>query len=253
MILRQFLHTSPAVAASYLFGCGGKQAGAVVDPIEPPTFYTAAADEVGLRILFVVDTHVHADHISTGPQLAHATGATYVLHETARAAMPHRAVRDADRLELGNVLAEVLHVPGHTPEHIALLVTDRARSSEPWFVLTGHTLMVGDLGRTELATSAEAGAHALFDSTQRLAALPDHVEVLPGAFAGSVCGRGLSGKASSTIGFERRFNRALQLTDRDEFVALMLTNIPARPPNAETVRRVNLGGAPAQHLERIGL
>jgi glyoxylase-like metal-dependent hydrolase (beta-lactamase superfamily II) len=241
MILRQFLHTSPTIAASYLFGCGGKQAGAVIDPVEPPAFYMKAAEEVGLRILFVIDTHVHADHISTGPELAEAAGAPYVLHETSGASMPHRAVRDGDRLELGNVLIDVLHVPGHTPEHIALLVTDRARAHEPWFVFTGHALMVGDMGRTELATSAAAGARAMFASAQRLAALADHIEVLPGAFAGSVCGRGLSGKPWSTIGFERRFNRAFRVTHLEAFVHLMLLDIPAPPPNAAEVRRRNMG------------
>jgi hydroxyacylglutathione hydrolase len=120
-------------------------------------------------------------------------------------------------------------------------VTDRTRGPEPWFILTGHTLMVGDMGRTELASSAEAGARALFRSAERLRGLPDHLEVLPGAFAGSVCGRGLSGKASSTIGFERRFNRAFSVADEEAFVALMLREIPPRPERAEAVRGSNLG------------
>jgi hydroxyacylglutathione hydrolase len=243
MIFRQFLHFDPVIAVSYLFGCGGKQAGAVVDPVEPATFYLQAAEDAALRILFVIDTHAHADHLSTGHELAAAAGAQYVLHESAVAAFEHHAARDGDHMELGNVLAEVLHVPGHTPEHVALLVTDRARCNEPWCVLTGHTLMVGDMGRTELASSAEEGARALFTSAQRLAALADHIEVFPGAFAGSVCGRGLSGKASSTIGFERRFNRAFSIANRDAFVALMLQDIPARPPNADLIRHVNLGTA----------
>jgi glyoxylase-like metal-dependent hydrolase (beta-lactamase superfamily II) len=241
MILRQFLHVDPTVAASYLFGCGGHQAGAVVDPIEPAAFYLQAARDVGLRIQYVIDTHVHADHLSTGRDLADLSGAAYVLHTGADAAYGYHAVKDGDRLTLGNVVAEVLHVPGHTPEHLALVVTDRTRGPEPWFVITGHTLMVGDVGRTELASSAEDGARALFESGRRLAALPDHLEVLPGAFSGSVCGRGLSGKPSSTIGFERRFNRALRVADRDAFVALMLQDIPPRPPNAAAVRLANLG------------
>ena len=124
-------------------------------------------------------------------------------------------VKDGDVLELGNVTATVMHTPGHTPEHISLLVTDRTRAAEPWFVLTGHTLMVGDLGRTELASSAEDGARALFASVRRLKELPDHVEVLPGAYSGSVCGRSLSGKPTSTIGFERRFNKAFRIEDED--------------------------------------
>jgi glyoxylase-like metal-dependent hydrolase (beta-lactamase superfamily II) len=241
MILRQFLHTEPTVAASYLFGCGGQQAGAVVDPIESPAFYLGEAERAGLRIRYVIDTHVHADHHSTGRMLARASGAEYVLHAGVRAEYAFRAVQEGDRLELGNVVGSVMHVPGHTPEHIALVVTDRARADEPWMVFTGHTLMVGDMGRTELATSAEEGARALFESARRLAALPDHIEVFPGAFSGSVCGRGLSGKASSTIGYERRFNRAFRISDRDAFVALMMKDIPRRPPNAEKVRLANLG------------
>ena len=138
----------------------------------------------------------------------------------------------------------VLHTPGHTPEHISLLVSDKSRSPEPWFLLSGHTLMVGDMGRTELAVSAEDGARMLFETVQKLKALPDYVEVLPGAFAGSVCGRTLSGKPISTIGFERRFNPAFQINDRDEFVRHMLCEIPSPPPNAKENRAMNLGLLP---------
>jgi len=194
-----------------------------------------------MTINFVIDTHVHADHRSSGRALAREAGAEYVLHESARAAYAYKAVRDGDLLELGNVEARALHVPGHTPEHLALAVTDRTRAAEPWLVFTGHTLMVGDMGRTELATSAEEGARMLFESAQRLRALPDHVVVLPGAFSGSVCGRGLSGTPMSTIGFERRYNKALGITDRDAFIAHMLRDTPARPPNAALVRAENLG------------
>jgi hydroxyacylglutathione hydrolase len=244
MILRQFLHTDPAVAASYLFGCGGRAAGAVVDPVGDPETYIRAADETGLRIRYVIDTHGHADHVSTGRDLARAVGAEYVLHADASAAFDHRAVRDGDRLELGNVVVDVLHVPGHTPEHVALVVTDRTRADEPWLVFTGHTLMVGDLGRTELATSAEEGARALFESAERLRTLPDHVAVLPGAFSGSVCGRGLSGNPGSTIGFERRYNKAFGIADRDAFISYMLRDTPPPPPDAPRVRAVNLGLMP---------
>jgi glyoxylase-like metal-dependent hydrolase (beta-lactamase superfamily II) len=126
-----------------------------------------------------------------------------------------------------------------------MVVVDHTRSDEPWFVLTGHTLMVGDMGRTELASSAEEGARALFRSAERLRTLPDHVEVLPGAFSGSVCGRGLSGKATTTIGFERRFNRAFALTDEEAFVHLMLQEIPPRPERAREIRTENLGLTPS--------
>jgi hydroxyacylglutathione hydrolase len=241
MILRQFLHTEPAVAASYLLGCGGKAMGMVIDPVAELEFYVREADATGLRISHVVDTHVHADHLSTGRALADAVGAEYVLHESAAAAYRFLAVKDADRLELGNVAVDLWHVPGHTPEHLALVVTDRTRASEPWLVLTGHTLMVGDMGRTELASSAEAGARALFASAQRLRALPDHVQLLPGAFAGSVCGRSLSGNPISTIGFERRFNRAFAIDDEMSFLEYMLRDIPPRPPRASELRALNMG------------
>lgn len=240
MILRQFLHSDP-VGISYLFGCGGKAAGAVVDPVGDIQSYQRAADNAGMKILFVIDTHVHADHLSAGRALAAAAGAEYVLSAEAGVSFPFKGVRDGDVLPLGNVSATVMHTPGHTPEHICLLVTDRTRAEEPWFVLTGHTLMVGDLGRTELAVSAEAGAKQLFHSVSRLKALPDYVDVLPGAYAGSVCGRRLSGKPSSTIGFEKRHNQALMIEDESEFVRFMTAEIPPAPPEAATIRAANSG------------
>jgi glyoxylase-like metal-dependent hydrolase (beta-lactamase superfamily II) len=238
MIFRQFLHTDP-VGASYLFGCGGRGVCVVVDPIEDIDSYVRAASDTRMRIQYVIDTHVHADHVSGGRRLAESSGAEYVLH-TAAANGPTRGVTDGQPLELGNVVIKVLHTPGHTPEHISLLVLDRTRGAEPWMVFTGHTLMVGDMGRTELAGGAEDGAQLLFESARRLRELPDYVEVWPGAFAGSACGRGLSGKPSSTIGFERRFNRTFSLDDRAEFVAAMLRDIPAPPPHAAEIRAINL-------------
>jgi len=240
MILRQFLRSDP-VAASYLFGCGGRAAAAVVDPVGDISPYLRTAEATGMRILYVIDTHLHADHVSAGRALAAAAGAEYVLFADAKVAFPFRGVRDGELLELGNVVITVLYTPGHTPEHISLLVTDRTRSDEPWFVLTGHTLMVGDLGRTELATGAEDGARALFRSVQKLKALPDYLEVLPGAYSGSVCGRSLSGKPTSTIGFERRFNKAFRIGDESEFVRAMIADVPPPPPQAAQVRAVNSG------------
>jgi len=197
------------------------------------------AAQTKMRIRYVIDTHVHADHVSGARRLADASGAEYVRHASSTTpAMT--AVDDGDQLTLGNVAIRILHTPGHTPEHICLVVTDRTRGDEPWLALTGHTLMVGDMGRTELATDAAEGAAALFESAEKLRGLSDHVEVWPGAFSGSVCGRSLSGKASSTIGFERRFNRAFRTEDRDAFVAAMLRDVPAPPPDAAHVRAVNL-------------
>jgi hydroxyacylglutathione hydrolase len=244
MILRQFLHSDP-VGISYLFGCGGKAAGGVVDPVGGIRPYLQAADNAGMRIHFVIDTHVHADHLSAGRALAAAAGAEYVLSTEAGVSFPYKGVRDGDVLPLGNVSATVMHTPGHTPEHICILVTDRTRANEPWFVFTGHTLMVGDLGRTELAASAEEGARQLFKSVRRLKELPDYVEVLPGAYAGSVCGRRLSGKPSSAIGFEKRHNQAFTIEDEAEFVQFMVAEIPPAPPEAARIRATNSGAAAA--------
>jgi hydroxyacylglutathione hydrolase len=240
MILRQFLHTDP-IAASYVFGCGGKAIGAVVDPLGDIVPYLRTSERTGMRVRYVIDTHLHADHVSAGRELAKAAEAEYVLFADARVSFPFRKVRDGDVLELGNVSIKVLHTPGHTPEHISLVVTDHTRSDEPWFVFTGHTLMVGDLGRTELATSAEEGARDLFASVQRLKALPDHLEVLPGAYSGSVCGRSLSGKPTSTIGFEKRYNKAFRIEDKPTFLRTMLADIPPAPPQAAQLRAFNSG------------
>jgi hydroxyacylglutathione hydrolase len=240
MILRQFLHADP-VGASYFLACAGHAAAAVVDPVGDVRPYLALVESTGARIRYVIDTHLHADHLSAARELAAAAGADYVLHADAKVSFPFRGVRDGELLDLGNVSVKVLHTPGHTPEHISLLVTDRTRGDEPWFALTGHTLMVGDLGRTELATSAEAGARDLFHSVQRLKALPDYLEVLPGAYAGSVCGRSLSGKPTSTIGFEKRHNKAFGVDNEDEFVRTMLADIPPPPPEAAQLRATNSG------------
>ncbi len=220
---------------------------AVCDPLEQIEPYVRISQGTGMQIRYVIDTHIHADHVSGGRTLAEATGADYLLHSSAGARFKFHGVSDNDELELGNVQIRVLHTPGHTPEHIALVITDKTRGPEPWFLLSGHTLMVGDLGRTELASSAEEGARALFHSVQKLKTLPDYLEVLPGAFSGSVCGRSLSGKPSSTIGFERRFNRAFQIDDEAAFVRHMLENIPSPPADAARIRAINLGLEPPQH------
>jgi glyoxylase-like metal-dependent hydrolase (beta-lactamase superfamily II) len=240
MIIRQFLHSEP-VGISYLFGCGGQAAAAVIDPAGDIGQYLRSANEVDMRINFVIDTHIHADHLSVGRELAAAAGAEYVLSAEADVSFSHRAVRDGDFLQLGNVRAMVLQTPGHTPEHIMLLVSDRTRAEEPWFIFTGHTLMVGDLGRTELAASAEEGARDLFYTARRLKKLPDYVEVLPGAYAGSVCGRRLSGKPWSTIGFEKRHNQAFAIEDEHEFIQFMLAEIPQPPAEAAAIRAANSG------------
>ncbi len=183
MFFRQYLHMNP-VAVSYLFGCTGKAMGAVVDPIEDVDFYIQEAKRAGLEIQYVLDTHVHADHISVARELAQGTGAKLALYAQAPATYAFTPVEDGEQIILGNTVIEVMHTPGHTPEHMSLLVTDHRRGPDPWFVLTGHTLMIGDIGRPDLVV--EDGAkdlyHSIFD---RMLALPDYLEVYPGAFSGS--------------------------------------------------------------------
>ncbi|MEB1809749.1 MAG: MBL fold metallo-hydrolase [Bacillaceae bacterium] len=242
MIFRQYLHTDPVVAASYFFGCGGQSTGIIVDPVEEEIdFYLEESKRLGMNIDYVIDTHLHADHISGARKLVEKTGAKYILHGSAETNFEFLAVKDGEEIWAGNVKMEFLHTPGHTPEHISIVVTDRTRGDDPWFVLTGHALMVGDAGRTELATSLEEGASDLYDSLQRLLQLEDYLEMYPGAFSGSVCGRGLSGKPVSTIGFERKFNRALQFTNKQEFVQFMTEDVPPRPENFLRMRTTNQG------------
>jgi glyoxylase-like metal-dependent hydrolase (beta-lactamase superfamily II) len=214
-----------------------------VDPqhdIEP---YLDAAAQKGLRITHVLETHVQADHRSGARRLGAATGASVLYHEAAAVAFPHVAMADGEEHEVGNVRLTVLHTPGHTPESVSFLVSDRTRAGEPWFVLTGDTLFSGGVGRPDLLGSEDAQAEQLYESLfGRLLARPDHLEVYPAHFGGAACGKGLSGKAASTIGFERRFNPALQHGTRADFVRFVLTDLPAQPPAFAENRRRNLAG-----------
>jgi glyoxylase-like metal-dependent hydrolase (beta-lactamase superfamily II) len=258
MIFRQILHPATG-CASYVFGCTGKKALAVVDAhIEHLDDYLAVAETASSPIVAIVETHVQADHLSGATALAARTGAPVYLHEAADVSFPHRSLRDGDEVNLGNDYLRVLHTPGHSPDSICLLVGDRTRGPDPWFVLTGDTLFVGDAGRPDL-TASESGeigaagdeAHSttrqaactLYDSLQRLLALPDDLELYPAHFAGSSCGRTMSGKPSSTLDFERRFNPALQQHTPDEFVAFMLADLPPPPLGHREIRAANRLGA----------
>jgi hydroxyacylglutathione hydrolase len=202
--------------------------------------YRDIANSLGLKILYVIDTHVHADHVSGGRELAQTLDADYCLHESAPASFEFRRIKDADELDLGNVAIRILHTPGHTPDSVCLAVVDRTRGDEPWFVLTGDALLVGDAGRPDL--SPERDVEAMYDSLhRRLAPLADDVELFPAHYSGSVCGRALSGKPSSTVGFERRHNAAFQPRTLDEFRRFIMDSLPQKPPAFERIVAMNLG------------
>jgi hydroxyacylglutathione hydrolase len=245
VIFRQVLHPATG-CASYVFGCTGKGKLAVVDPhADHVDEYLAIAAAAASPIVAVVETHVQADHLSGALELARRTDAEVMLHEAADVRFPHRRLRDEELVELGNDFIRVLHTPGHSPDSICLLVGDRTRGEEPWFVLTGDTLFVGDAGRPDLdrdRPSAELAAGLLHASLRRLRSLPEDLEVYPGHFAGSSCGRSLSAKPSSTIGFEKRHNAAFAVRDQREFVAFMLETLPPAPAEHERIRAANRAG-----------
>jgi len=218
----------------------------VVDPQQDIEPYLQAAAEKGMRITHILETHVQADHVSGARELAATTGAAILLHEATDARFPYVALADGDEHEAGNVRLTILHTPGHTPESVSVLVTDRSRAADPWFVLTGDTLFSGGVGRPDLlGQGAEQGlANQLYDSLHgKLLALPDHLEVYAAHFGGAACGKGLSGKPGSTIGFERRFNPALQCHSKAEFVRFVLADLPPQPAAFAENRRSNLSGA----------
>lgn len=244
MIFKPFYRDDTGCAA-YVFGCGGVGVGAAVDPQERDVeAYAEFASAKGLRITHVIDTHVHADHRSGGRRLAERTGAKYCLHRAADVTFPFEPLEDGQEIVLGNTRVRVLHTPGHTPESICLLVTDLRRGPEPWFVLTGDTLFSGAVGRPDLPGNARQSAAKLHESlASKLLPLPGELEVYPAHFSGSACGAGLSGKPSTTIAFERRWNPLLSLA-KEEFVARSSEGIPAKPAEMEAILRENQGRAP---------
>lgn len=231
---------------SYLFGCGSCHVAIAVDPVAgDEDWFVEQAKAQDVQITHVIDTHVHADHYSAGRSLAERTGAPYCLHEADLDAVryPFEPLRDGQRIEVGNVIVEVLHTPGHTPDSVCLLVTDQRRGEAPWFVLTGDTLFVGSVGRPDLAGQEAEMAGQLYDSLHhKLLVLPDDVEIFPGHQAGSACGAGISGKPSSTLGFEKRYNPLLR-ADREAFIAALTSRIPPRPAQMDRMVAVNSGRA----------
>lgn len=259
MLFRRLYHDRLAQAA-YLIACQRTGEAIVIDPLNDPVSYLAVAQQEGVRIVMVSETHVHADFVSGASALASAAGAELLLSGAGpgtagydRAALKHaRWLRDGDRVELGLLRLDVLHVPGHTPEHIAFLVTDRATTDVPVGLVSGDFLFVGDVGRPDLLERAvgmtgsmTAAARQLYASLQRLAALPGHLQIWPGHGAGSACGKALGAVPQSTLGYERITNWALQPQSEAEFVARVLEGQPEPPAYFSRMKRINAIGARA--------
>ena len=247
MYFRQLLNDE-AACASYLLGCKSVGEFAVVDPhADLVEDYIRLAEAQGARIVAVLETHVQADHVSGLPALVAQTGATAYLPAEAGVAFNHHALADGDVVKLGNTEFRAVATPGHAAAHHAYVVTDHARSEEPWMVLTGDALLVGDAGRPDLHAHGELTvdemARRLYHSlTDRLLALPDHLVLFPAHYSGSVCGRGLSATPVSTIGYERRVNRALKFASGDEFVAALVEDIPPAPDGQAEILAANRTG-----------
>lgn len=241
MIFRPFYRFETGCAA-YVFGCGGQGICCAVDPHEADVdAYLAFAADKAMRIAYVIETHVHADHRSGGRALAARSGAKYALQRGADVAFPFEPLDDEQVIELGNTVIRVLHTPGHTPESIALVVSDLRRGPEPWFVCTGDTMFVGSVGRPDLPGRERENAAELHRSLHdRLLSLPEALEVYPAHFSGSACGADLSGKPTSTLAFEKQWNVLLGL-DRDAFVEQVATNVPAKPAEMASILRFNQG------------
>ena len=254
MLFRQFVDDDLG-CASYLVGCEQAGEAVVVDPAYAIEQYLEEADRHDVRIVRVLETHTHADHVSGHGRLALEHDVPVAIHSLAEPDYPFEPLADGDEMDVGNVRLRVIHTPGHRPEHCCFAVIDRTRADEPWLLLTGDSLFVGDAARPDLAVEAHEGAEGLFHSLHRLLELPDGVEVYPGHVAGSLCGKGMSSKASTTIGFERRFNPALALATVETFVADSAGIRTPRPPNIGRIVELNRGpflGAPAQVPELTG-
>ena len=249
MYFRQLLNDETA-CASYLLGCKTHSAFAVVDPhVDLVDDYIALAEAQGAAIAAVLDTHVQADHVSGLPELVARTRATAYLPAGAGVEFDHHPLDDRETVELGNTAVQAIATPGHALAHHAYLVTDRRRTDEPWLVLTGDALLVGDAGRPDLHAqgkhTVQEMARALYRSlTERLLTLPDYLALYPSHYSGSVCGRGLSANPISTVGFERRHNAALHHDSEDAFVEALLRDSPPAPEQQAAIVAANRSGRP---------
>src|SRR5438270_13666055 len=235
MYFKQFLDERCG-CASYVVASRQSHEAAIVDPSIDTEQYDALLNERDFTLRYVIDTHVHADHVSGARRLAAAHGAELCLHESVKVSYPFRVVKDGEELELGQLRLRVLHTPGHRAELISLLIVNPIRSPEPSMVLTGDCLLVGDMGRPDFGGG---DAIAQYESLNRLLRLPDWVAVFPGHFEGA-CGKGMCGRPSTTIGFERLYNPLARL-EREPFVSVMNGEVPARPLNMVAIEATNRG------------
>jgi hydroxyacylglutathione hydrolase len=232
--------------ASYLIGCESQGVAAVIDPQRNVTGYLEHATRRGMKITHIIETHLHADHVSGNTELAARTGGRIYLHAACRAEFPHQPLLDGEIIQVGRINIQVLHTPGHTPDSILLLVSDTSRSPEPWLALTGDLLFVGDAGRPDLlgvkATRDLAGQ--LYTSLfEKIVPLNDGLLVYPGHGVGSLCGRSLGSVLSSSLGYEKRNNPALAIQGQPAFIEFMLHNLPEQPANHQRIKTINRRGA----------
>ncbi|MDA0166900.1 MBL fold metallo-hydrolase [Solirubrobacter ginsenosidimutans] len=241
MIFRQIAHEDLG-CASYLVGDEDAGVAAVVDPRLDIGEYLRLARYLGVSIEHILETHNHADHVSGHGRLAAATGALLHIHALAQAEYEHEPFEDGWELALGSVVIRAVHTPGHRPEHTAFVLVDSARGPEPWAVLTGDSLFVGDIARPDLAVEKQDGARGIFASLRTLLELGDDVEVWPGHLGGSLCGGpAMDLKVSSTIGYERRHNALLSVAEREDFVTRTTAGLRPQPPNFKSIVAINRG------------
>lgn len=258
MLLRYF-YDEKLAQASYLVGCVATGEALVVDPARNVTPYLREAEKEGLRITHVTETHIHADFVSGSRELSAATGATIYLSDMGDADWKYAyaddpnviLVRDGDSWKVGNIKVEVLHTPGHTPEHIAFMITDTAGADKPMGLFTGDFLFVGDVGRPDLLEEAagykgtkEVGARQQFHSVERFKAMPDYLQIWPGHGAGSACGKALGAIPSTTLGYEKLFNPAFQFEQENAFVDWLLDGQPEPPKYFAQMKKINKLGPP---------
>ena len=256
-MLLKYFYDDKLAQASYIVGCSATGEALVIDPARDIAPYLDMAEREGVRITHITETHIHADFVSGTRELANATGGRMYLSDMGDEAWKYQfadspnvtLVRDGDTFMVGNIKIQVLHTPGHTPEHISFIVTDTAGADEPMGVFTGDFLFVGDVGRPDLLETAagiagtkELGARQQFASVQHFKELPDYLQIWPGHGAGSACGKALGAVPSTTLGYEKRFNPAFQFDDEAQFVDWLLAEQPEAPRYFAQMKKVNKQG-----------